>query len=186
MRLVSYVLTTNDRCKGAFSCRRIQLFRVHSPRWFLLAASLEATVDYEIHFFWNKTKKKKNSMLWVRERTIPTERPPLVGVSSRIILSKRMRTWTSKKTSYITLSLLLTVCDYWLEEILTFWWTIEIRSTAAIIRHCVQELSVGKSNTWTSLCENCCERFQLIREVIHNFRDWCCHLYNICSSAMQQ
>jgi hypothetical protein len=23
--------------------------------------------------------KKKNSMVWVRERTIPTERPPLVG-----------------------------------------------------------------------------------------------------------
>jgi hypothetical protein len=26
-----------------------------------------------------KKKKKKNSMVWVRERTIPTERPPLVG-----------------------------------------------------------------------------------------------------------
>jgi hypothetical protein len=25
------------------------------------------------------TKKKLNSMVWVRERTIPTERPPLVG-----------------------------------------------------------------------------------------------------------
>jgi hypothetical protein len=24
-------------------------------------------------------KKKLNSMVWVRERTIPTERPPLVG-----------------------------------------------------------------------------------------------------------
>jgi hypothetical protein len=24
-------------------------------------------------------KKEKNSMVWVRERTIPTERPPLVG-----------------------------------------------------------------------------------------------------------
>jgi hypothetical protein len=23
--------------------------------------------------------KKKNSMVWARERTIPTERPPLVG-----------------------------------------------------------------------------------------------------------
>jgi hypothetical protein len=27
----------------------------------------------------NQTKKKKNSVVWVRERTIPTERPPLVG-----------------------------------------------------------------------------------------------------------
>jgi hypothetical protein len=26
-----------------------------------------------------QTKKKANSMVWVRERTIPTERPPLVG-----------------------------------------------------------------------------------------------------------
>jgi hypothetical protein len=24
-------------------------------------------------------QQKKNSMVWVRERTIPTERPPLVG-----------------------------------------------------------------------------------------------------------
>jgi hypothetical protein len=27
----------------------------------------------------DKTKKKLNSMVWVRERTIPTEQPPLVG-----------------------------------------------------------------------------------------------------------
>jgi hypothetical protein len=29
---------------------------------------------------WDRIKRpKKNSMVWVRERTIPTERPPLVG-----------------------------------------------------------------------------------------------------------
>jgi hypothetical protein len=28
---------------------------------------------------WNEIDLKKNSMIWVRKRTIPTERPPLVG-----------------------------------------------------------------------------------------------------------
>jgi hypothetical protein len=28
---------------------------------------------------WNSQQVKKNSMVWVRERTVPTERPPLVG-----------------------------------------------------------------------------------------------------------
>jgi hypothetical protein len=32
-----------------------------------------------IHDNTKKLKKKLNSMVWVRERTIPTERPPLVG-----------------------------------------------------------------------------------------------------------
>jgi hypothetical protein len=33
---------------------------------------------HRLHFTPHK-KKKKNSMVWVRERTIPTERPPLLG-----------------------------------------------------------------------------------------------------------
>jgi hypothetical protein len=36
---------------------------------------IEVTKCGSVH----KTKQKKNSMVWVRERTIPTERPPLVG-----------------------------------------------------------------------------------------------------------
>jgi hypothetical protein len=32
-----------------------------------------------VKFICNTVNKKKNSMVWVRERTIPTERPPLVG-----------------------------------------------------------------------------------------------------------
>jgi hypothetical protein len=54
---------------------------------FLLGTSLESARS--TRWIWKKhcvnpvsaktNKKKTNSMVWVRERTIPTERPPLVG-----------------------------------------------------------------------------------------------------------
>jgi hypothetical protein len=46
---------------------------------------------WEIQGMWKKKKKKKknlNSMVWVRERTIPTERQPLVGKVIANIMNK--------------------------------------------------------------------------------------------------
>jgi hypothetical protein len=43
------------------------------------ALTQEATYPWFIDFQTMSDYKKKNSMVWVRERTIPTERPPLVG-----------------------------------------------------------------------------------------------------------
>jgi hypothetical protein len=41
-------------------------------------AMYSAGTNWCIHILISNTIKK-NSMIWVRERTIPTERPPLVG-----------------------------------------------------------------------------------------------------------
>jgi hypothetical protein len=40
---------------------------------------MKIATNAAISCFIIKLKKKLNSMIWVRERTIPTERPPLVG-----------------------------------------------------------------------------------------------------------
>jgi hypothetical protein len=41
--------------------------------------------------------KKKNSMVWVRERTIPTERPPLVGEVIANFLRIEGATWSASR-----------------------------------------------------------------------------------------
>jgi hypothetical protein len=48
---------------------------------YILATLINSSIHLYnlISAFLNKTNKKTNSMVWVRERTIPTERPPLVG-----------------------------------------------------------------------------------------------------------
>jgi hypothetical protein len=40
-------------------------------------------------------KKKKNSMVWVREQTIPTKRPPLIGEVSANFLRIEGATWSA-------------------------------------------------------------------------------------------
>jgi hypothetical protein len=55
----------------------IGIFALISFHKFLWTQSLmERDSQFVLHI---KHKKKKNSMVWVRERTIPTERPPLLG-----------------------------------------------------------------------------------------------------------
>jgi hypothetical protein len=43
--------------------------------------------------------KKLNSMVWVRERTIPTERPPLVGEVGANFLRIEGATWSTQRIS---------------------------------------------------------------------------------------
>jgi hypothetical protein len=59
-------------CFFFFACR-MSWFRIscRRPSWLKLSV-LFLSLSKE-------KKKKKNSMVWVRERTIPTERPPLLG-----------------------------------------------------------------------------------------------------------
>jgi hypothetical protein len=49
------------------------IYSYHSFACFLLTHPLDKIQEVSVH------RKKKNSMVWVREQTIPTERPPLVG-----------------------------------------------------------------------------------------------------------
>jgi hypothetical protein len=74
-------------CRGSHptSCHHISSSRTSNGVWYLAweVYTLPCLVTFCFSSFITGCSKmtvaKKNSMVWVRERTIPTEQPPLVG-----------------------------------------------------------------------------------------------------------
>jgi hypothetical protein len=73
---IVYILVCASRC----SCGGSGGYNSHCDR-FILAISVLGQYLKKLWIWWQPSpiKLKKNSMVWVRERTIPTQRPPLVG-----------------------------------------------------------------------------------------------------------
>jgi hypothetical protein len=66
-------------CKQGLELLDIVLINTEQNEHYIVLEKFIATKWNSKQMWMLVNKKKINSMVWVRERTIPTERPPLVG-----------------------------------------------------------------------------------------------------------